>query len=42
MRHPVRTLLYEIFVEPVTRLLQRVLGRHIEAPSPKTSVPPAA
>ena len=26
MKHPIRTLLYELFVEPVLRVLEKVLG----------------
>lgn len=32
--HPVRTLLYELFVEPVVHLLQRPFRRELDA-SPK-------
>lgn len=32
MDHPLRTLLYELFVGPVLRFLQRALGRKVSAP----------
>jgi hypothetical protein len=37
MDHPVRTLLYELFVEPVLQLLQRPFRQEIDA-SPKVAV----
>ncbi len=38
VEHPLRTLLYELFVEPFLRLLQRALGGKVHALSTKTAV----
>ncbi len=38
MDHPVRTLLYELFVEPSLRLLQRLLERKVNARPTKNAV----
>ena len=41
MRHPVRTLLHEFFVEPVLQLLHRAFGGKPDATSKKTNLPSA-
>jgi hypothetical protein len=38
MDHPVRTLLYELFVEPLVRLSQRLIKRKVNAPPLKSAV----
>ncbi len=42
MDHPLRTLLYELLVEPFLRLLQRLLERKVNAPSTKNDMRKAA
>ena len=37
MDHPARTLLYELSVEPFLRLLQKSLGRKVNAPATKNA-----
>ncbi len=38
MDHPVRTLLYELFLEPFLRLLQRPFKRKVNVPPTKNAV----
>jgi hypothetical protein len=38
MVHPVRTLLFELFVEPLVRLWQRPIKRKVNAPPLKSAV----
>jgi hypothetical protein len=42
MDHPVRTLLYELLVEPLLRLLQRPLRRKVNVPPTKKDMRKAA
>jgi hypothetical protein len=42
MDHPVRTLLYELFVEPFLRLLQRPFEGKANAPPTKSDMRKAA
>jgi hypothetical protein len=42
MDHPVRTLLYKLFLEPFRRLLQRPFGPNVNASATKNVVSKAA
>jgi hypothetical protein len=42
MDHPVRTLLYELFVEPFLRLFERPFGRKVNARPTKNDMRKAA
>jgi hypothetical protein len=42
MDHPVRTLLYELFVEPFLRLLQRLFGQEVNTRPKKNDMKKAA
>jgi len=42
MDHPIRTLLYELLVEPFLRLLQRLFGRKANARPTKSDMRKAA
>jgi hypothetical protein len=42
MNHPLRTLRYELFLEPFLRLLQRPFGRKVNAPPTKNAARRAA
>jgi hypothetical protein len=42
MPHPVRTLLYELFVKPVLQLVQRATGQRPDAAPPESGARTAA